>query len=336
MIDLATLERAFTGRKLLVTGSSGFLASGLIGRLKAINCRIRCVTRAPAPPPAMSGGRAVFEHQAGDIRERSFWKKNLPDVNFVFHFAAQTSVYTADQNPAADWEANVLPLLRLLETCREHGWRPGVLFAGSVTQCGLPESLPVNESHPDRPVTIYDWHKLLAESYLEHHVRQGWARGATLRLANVYGPGPASGRPDRGILNQMMRRAARGEPLTLHGGGGQIRDYLFLEDAADAFLAAAIHLDRINGGHFVVGSGQGHTLAEAFQLVAEGAARLTGRAPAVVSVEPPQGLSRIEDRNFVADASRFCALTGWTPRVALPAGIDLTLKSFQAAATVSP
>jgi nucleoside-diphosphate-sugar epimerase len=335
MSDRDAWEKTFTGKRLLITGSSGFLASGLIAQVKEVSCHLRCVTRSPTPPAAMEGGRATFEHVAGDIRERAFWRKILPDVNFVFHFAAQTSVYAADQNPVEDWEASVLPMVRLLDTCREQGWRPGILFAGSVTQCGLPATLPVNETHPDRPVTIYDWHKLLAESYLEHYVRMGWARGATLRLANIYGPGPASAKPDRGILNQMMRRALRGEPLTLHGSGSQLRDYLFITDATDAFLAAAVHLDKASGGHFVLGGGQGHTLAQAFHLVVERAALLTGREVPVASVEPPQGLSRIEERNFVADTSRFRSVTGWTPRVALAEGIDLTLKSFQAGQTAT-
>jgi UDP-glucose 4-epimerase len=335
MSDPVTVERAVTGRNLLVTGGSGFLASGLVARLKEVNCRIVGVTRSTTAPVFVQGGRASFEHLAGDIRERDFWKKALPDVNFVFHFAAQTSVYAADQNPAADWEANVLPMVHLLETCREHSWRPGILFAGSATQCGLPATLPVNETHPDRPVTIYDWHKLLAESYLEHYVRMGWARGSTLRLTNVYGPGRTSAKADRGIINQMMRRALRGESLTLHGRGSQSRDYLFITDAIDAFLAAASHLDQTNGEHFVLGSGQGHTLAEAFRLVAERAALLTGREVPVVRVEPPPGLSRIEERNFVADPSRFRSVTTWTSRIGLPEGIDRTLKSFQAEPTAA-
>ncbi len=331
MIDSASLERTFNGKRLLITGSSGFLASGLISQVKEISCHLRCVTRSSTAPAAMQGGRASFEHVSGDIRERAFWRKYLPDVNFVFHFAAQTSAYAADQKPVEDWEANVLPMVRLLETCREQAWRPGIYFAGSVTECGVPATLPVNEAHPDRPVTIYDWHKLLAESYLEHYVRLGWARGTTLRLPNIYGPGPASGKPDRGILNQMMRRALRGEALSLHGDGGQVRDYLFVRDAADAFLAAAVAGEDTDGKHFVLGSGHGHTLAQAFELIATRAAALTGRKVALTRVEPPPGLSRIEARNFIADASRFRSLTQWSPRVGLVAGIDLTLNSFQAA-----
>jgi len=330
MRDPVAVERAFADRNLLVTGGSGFLASGLVARLQEVNCRIICVSRSSSAAEFVRGGRTVLEHLPGDIRDREFWKQTLPGVNFVFHFAAQTSASVADQNPAADWEANVLPMVRLLETCREHGWRPAILFAGSATQCGLPTTLPVNETYPDRPVTIYDWHKLLAESYLEHYVHMGWASGSTLRLANIYGPGRMSAQADRGILNQMMRRALRGNPLTLHGSGSQLRDYLFITDTIDAFLAAAIHLEKTDGGHFVLGSGQGHTLAEAFNLIAERAALLTGRAVPVVNVKPPRGLSRIEERNFVADTSRFRSIATWTPLIRLSEGIDLTLKSFQA------
>jgi nucleoside-diphosphate-sugar epimerase len=76
-------------------------------------------------------------------------------------------------------------------------------------------------------------------------------------------------------------------------------------------------------------------VAQAFRLVAKRAALLTGREVPVASVEPPQGLSRIEERSFVADTSRFRSVTGWSPRVALPDGIDLTLKSFQVGQTAT-
>jgi UDP-glucose 4-epimerase len=246
----------------------------------------------------------------------------------VFHFAAQTSVHQADANPEQDWRDNVEPLLRLLETCRQRDFRPVILFAGSVTQAGMTEGLPVNESHPDRPITVYDWHKLLAEGYLEHYARRGWARGATLRLANVYGPGPKSAAPDRGILNQIMRRAIRGESPRLYGSGSQIRDYLFVDDAVRAFLAAATHSNRISGQHFVVGSGTGHTLAQAFDLVSQRANVALGLKLTVANINPPAGQSRIEERNFIADTTRFSSATGWHSRVSLPEGIDITLKSL--------
>ena len=318
---------ALAGKVALVTGARGFLGRRLCDRLHAVAARVIRLGRHPPSDAALPPD--VWD-LTRDVREPEVWTA-LPEApDFVFHFAAQTSVPVADEDPLRDWQANVQPLLRLLETCREKGWRPGILFAGSATQVGITDQGPVGESAPDRPVTMYDRHKLMAEAYLEHYAQRGWARGATLRLPNVYGPGPASGARDRGVLNAMMRRALRGEPLTLYGDGRPVRDYLFVDDAIDAFLAAAAHLEDVDGQHFVLGTGVGHTIAEAFALVADRAAAITGRRPAVEAVTPPPAASPLEARTFVADASRFRDRTGWRPRTSLSEGIDLTLRSLAA------
>lgn len=316
---------ALAGKIVLVTGARGFLGTRLSGRLHERGARVIRLSRHHTGDDASPPGVGDW---IGDVRDSGLWT-TLPEVpDFIFHFAAQTSVRVADEDPVRDWHVNVQPLLHLLETCRERGWRPGILFAGSATQVGITDHWPVDETVADRPVTMYDRHKLMAEAYLEHYVQRGWARGATLRLPNVYGPGPASGARDRGVLNEMMRRALRGEPLMLHGDGHPVRDYLFADDAIDAFLAAVVHLENVDGGHFVLGSGVGHTLAEAFALVADRAAALTGRRVPIQTVAPPVGLSPIEDRSFVADTARFRGRTGWRARTTLSEGIDLTLRSF--------
>jgi nucleoside-diphosphate-sugar epimerase len=268
------------------------------------------------------------EDLAGNIADEAFWEIALPGADFVFHFAAQTSAYVADKNPAVDFRANVLPMLALLEVCRVNGHHPMILFPATATQFGAPDLLPVDESQPDRPLTIYDCHKIIAENYLEHYARQGWARGVALRLANIYGPGPVGGSPDRGVLNMMMRRAVNWEPITIYGAGDQIRDYLYVLDAVEAFLAAALHSEYVNGKHFVIASGKGHTLAQAFELVAERTRLLTGKPVSVVHLAPPPGLSRVEDRDFIGNFARFNAATGWTPHIMLREGLDRTLKSF--------
>ena len=299
------------GKRVVITGGNGFIGSNLAQRLVRESAAVTRLTRAE-----------------GDLGESRPWRQSLPGVDVVFHLAAQTSVYLAERDPAADWRANVQPMLSLLEACRALGCRPLILFAGTVTQCGLPERTPVDEAAPDRPATAYDRHKLEAEAALEQHVRDGVARGATLRLANVYGPGPASGSGDRGVLNQVMRRALRGEALTLYGTGSRVRDYVHVADAAEAFVAAALHGDAVDGRHFIVASGEGHTLAQAFELVAERAALLTGAKVPIERVAPPPRLSVIEDRDFVGDASRLRAATGWRPRIRLAEGIDMTLRTF--------
>lgn len=322
-----TLLSWFSGKKILVTGGGGFIAASLIKLLGATDCRIVRLLRLPAearPDP----GRARIEDRVGDVRDAALWQ-SLPDgIDVVFHLAAQTSTYEANRDPRADLDSNVLPMLLMLQACRERGISPAVICASTVTICGLPERLPVDENHPDAPITVYDLHKQMAENYLKYHVRIGTVRGTALRLANVYGPGPRSSRADRGILNQMVGRALRGEALTVYGRGEQLRDYVHVEDVARAFLAAAAHVDALNGGHCIIGRGEGYSIAQALQLVAERVAARTGKLAPVTSVEPPAGLSPIEERNFVADTHRFTAATGWRAQHALPHGIDTLIESL--------
>jgi nucleoside-diphosphate-sugar epimerase len=168
----------------------------------------------------------------------------------------------------------------------------------------------------------------MAERYLSYYVAQGVVRGATLRLANVYGPGPRSSSADRGVLNLMIRRALAGEALTIYGSGEHIRDYIYIEDVARAFLLAAINADHLGGRYVVIGSGSGHTIAEAVHLVADRAALHTGRRAPVVHVEPPATLSPIESRNFVADTTAFRQASNWTAAVTLTDGIDRTIMAL--------
>jgi nucleoside-diphosphate-sugar epimerase len=317
----------FFGKNILISGGAGYLAANLVALLKDIDCRITRLHRQGSRPEPVAGKARIID-AGGDLRDSGIWEKILPGVDIVFHFAAQTSTYAANEDPVADRLVNVLPMLHLLEACRRQGNRPTVCFASTVTIAGIPERLPVNESHTDHPLTIYDLHKLMAEQYLRWYAEQGFVRGVSLRLANVYGPGPRSSRADRGVLNQMIRRALAGEDLTVYGEGDQERDYVYVEDAARAFLAAALHSEALNGRYFVIGSGQGHTIAEAMNLVAARAAARTGKPVRVYHVEPPEDLSTIEQRHFVADTAQFHSATGWQPRYNLAQGIDLTLEAF--------
>lgn len=310
----------------LITGGSGYLAHSLARRLDAGGARIRRLIRSGSPAPEYRS--PAVEDFTGSASSRDDLERAMEGVDVVHHLAAQTSVYKANEDPFADLQANAVALLNILETARAGGRRPLILMAGTVTQTGFPERLPVDESHPDKPLTVYCMHKLLAEHYVEHYARSGWVRGAALRLANVYGPGPKSSSADRGILNLMIRRALAGEDLKIYGQGDWQRDYVYVEDVAAAFAAASACPDAVSGRHFVVSYGVGHPFARAVSLVADLVATRTGRRVRVEHVEPPAGLSPIETRNFVGDPSALMAATGWKPAVTLEEGINRTIDYY--------
>jgi UDP-glucose 4-epimerase len=321
------LSQSYSGKRILITGGAGYLAASLVAQLQDIDCRLIRLDR-PGSKFTPTSGKAQVLDIEGDIRDRAVWESLLPNVNIVFHFAAQTSVYVAAQNPHADLNVNVLPMLHLLETCRGKDLYLDVLFSGTVTEVGLPSQLPVDESHADHPITIYDLHKWMAENYLKHYARECVVRDAVLRLANVYGPGPRSSSADRGVLNKMIQKALNGETLTIYGQGQYVRDYVFVDDVARAFLRAETEIEQVKGQHFVIGSGQGHTIAQAINLVAERVEIMTGQRAPVIYVDPPESLSPIEARNFVADSSKFVRLTGWHANYSLSEGIDRTIKFY--------
>ena len=317
-----------TGKVVAVTGASGFIGAQLVERLADHSCTIVRVSRSPARP--LPHRRATIVDVIGDVAARDTWNR-IADADVIFHLAAQTSVAVAEENADRDFDANVAPMRHLLAACRERNRRPMVVFAGTVTEAGLPRSLPVNEDAPDDPITTYDRHKLMAERDLEDAAARGDVFGATLRLANVYGPGAHGRRADRDVLNRMIGVALSGHALTLYGSGEQLRDYIYIDDVVEAFMLAALHAEGVSGRHFVIGSGCGTRIRDAFALVAERVARSTGRRVDVTPVMPPVPLGDIDRRDFVADHAKFSALTGWRPGIRLAEGIDRTIEALACA-----
>lgn len=317
----------FKNKRILISGGNGYIAYNLIKRLAAIDLHITRLDSGIDKWHDIEGDtKIVFDNIVCDIRNREILESILPRFDIIYHFAAQTSVYIADSNPVRDIDINLIPLVNILDICEKKALKPVIVFSGTATEAGLKETF--KQEGMDKPVTIYDLHKLMAETYLNYYCRKGIVKGVTLRLANVYGPGPVSSSKDRGIVNMMIRRAINEEPLTIYGDGEYIRDYIFINDVVDAFLKAAIHVDQFNGEHFDIGTGRGHSIATMMNMISERAFNRTGIRAPVMHVNPPDNLSIIEKRNFIADSGKFISCTEWKPATDLKMGIDITLDYF--------
>jgi UDP-glucose 4-epimerase len=314
------------GKRVLVTGASGYLAANLLKVMRNLPCEIVRVSRSLGEK-VFVGGRAKIIDREGDVRDRQTWERALDGVEIVFHLAAQTSAHVANKNPEEDWRSNVLPMLHLMESCKARSQKCAVLFSSTVTVTGIPHRLPVDESHEENPLTLYDLHKLMAERYLLHYSSEGHVRGVVLRLANVYGPGPKVRGEDRGILNRMARTAITEGRLEFYGGD-YLRDYIHVEDVVWAFLSAASQNKKLGGRYFVIGRGEGHTLEEAVKMVSDRTEIKTGKRTVVSSVEPPRDFLPIDRRNFVADSRSFSEATGWRPVFSFSRGIENMIEAL--------
>ncbi len=312
-------------KNILITGATGMIGTVLLRRARQDAWTI------------YGQGRTIVDNDLPDINWVMFDLCNpgdalakLPEFDVVFHLAGQTSTYAARDNPKLDLETNVAGFLNLLTHLKRQTQRPFVVFAGTVTQVGVTERLPINEEHCDHPATFYDISKLTAELYLKQFVAEGWLDGCSLRLANVYGYSLDGQSADRGILDKVFRSAMKGEDVTIYGSGNFLRDYVFIEDVVSAMMLAPTARERVNGRHFCLGSGRSVALKDAFSKVVDLAAEVTGTRARIIHVDPPLNLAAIEFRNAIIDASAYGDATGWRPMYDLDAGLRSAYQGFLA------
>lgn len=310
------MSNSYDGLTVAVTGAFGYLGSALRDHLQRTSARLLLVSRQARPP--VPGAVSIV----ADVRTPEGWREVVPRADVVFHLAGNTSVAFASRDPAASLTSTVLPLVHLAAAARAAQRPLRVVYASTATVYGLTDRLPVDEDADTCPITVYDLHKLFAERELALASRHGILDGVALRLANVYGPSPsASTADDRGVLARIGRGAIEGSDVLVYGGGGYLRDYVYIDDVVRAFLLAGKH-PGISGQVFNVASGTGTPVREAFRFIVDQAAALTGRRNTLIDVPWPAGADPIDARSFTGDVHRIARVCGWTPQVSLADGVD--------------
>lgn len=318
----------FKNKTILITGANGYIGSKVALVLSHIHCNLILLVRKDKFLKDFFHQEAKIRVVMVDIRKKNIWKRLLGNVNIIFHFAAQTSSQFANKFPSNDAEVNLVPVVNLIESCQRYNFSPDIIFSGTATQVGYTSGGFINETFKDLPITVYDINKLAAEKYLQYYSNQLGKRAVTLRLANVYGPGPTSSRQDRGVLNLMILKALRGESLTIFRDGNFARDYIYIYDVVDAFLESAAKLGKITGNYYIIGTGIKHTIKQMVEMIRDEAMKRTGKKVEIIHVQPPKDFSKIEFRNFIADTREFYKATGWRAEVLLREGIKLTVDHF--------
>ena len=134
-------------------------------------------------------------------------------------------------------------------------------------------------------------------------------------------------------FKKVIAAALDGKPVSIFGKGDTTRDYIYIDDVIDAFAYAGAHMEKVNGQHYYLGTGTGHSVKEAFTLAVAQATAASGRKVDISHVSWPDGLSEIERRSFVADIYNLRKATGWCPEVDPAEGIKRTIATFLAGGT---
>jgi len=303
--------------KVLVTGGAGFIGSHVVDRLLAGGQRVAIVDN-------LSSGRrtnvdpAVTLH-VGDIRSPNLGAivaAERPDA--IVHTAAQAAVARSIADPAFDAHVNVVGTANLLEAARRAGVRRVVYTSTGGAAYGDTDVLPTPEDHPARATSPYGVSKVAAERYLECWTGLTGGTTLALRLANVYGP-RQNPHGEAGVIAIFCHRLLAGEPCLVYGDGEQTRDYVFVEDVADAIVRAIGRSDAT--GIANIGTGRETTVNELYRRLA----KLGGVGTASRSAPARAG----EQRRSVLDAGRAKAILGWTPGTTLDDGLTRTLAWFK-------
>jgi UDP-glucose 4-epimerase len=311
----------------MITGGLGFIGSNLAHRLVQLGADVLLVDSLIPDYGGNLFNIAGIEDRVrvniADVRQASTMNYLVKDRELIFNLAGQVSHIDSMRDPQTDLEINCRSQLTLLEACRHHNPDTKVVYASTRQIYGRPTTLPVTEQHLVRPTDVNGINKAAGEYYHLVYNNVFGVRACALRLTNVYGPRQLMRHNRQGFIAWFIRLALEDKEIQVYGDGSQIRDFVYVDDAVEAFLAAGA-AEAVNGEAFNVGGDEHLTHKALVELLIKLAG--SGRYR---FVEWPPDKKAIDIGSFYADSSLFRSRTGWKPAVTLREGFTRTLAFYR-------
>ncbi|MYK90483.1 MAG: NAD-dependent epimerase/dehydratase family protein, partial [Acidobacteria bacterium] len=320
--------RFYERRRVLITGGLGFIGSNLARRLVGLGADVLLVDSLIPD----YGGNLFNIHDiadrvtvnVSDVRDASSMHHLVLDRDVIFNLAGQVSHLDSMRDPFTDLEINCRSQLSILEACRRRNPAVKLVFAGTRQVYGHPDSLPVTEEHLIRPVDVNGINKVAGEYYHLLYNDVFGVRACSLRLTNVFGPRQLVKHSRQGFIGWFIRLAVEDRDIEIFGDGSQLRDFVYVADAAEAVRAAGAS-DACNGHVYNVSGTGPLSLRELAGLLVEVAG--TGR---VRFVAWPADKKVIDIGSFYGDSSKFRNTVGWRPAVDVREGLVRAVDYYRA------
>ena len=300
--------------RFLVTGGAGFLGAALVNRLVHDGHQVRAIDDLSAGDPNRLDPRVLFTR--GDVADRPKLWTLLQDVDCVYHLAARVQVSESILYPREYNEVNVGGTVSVMEAMRDAGVQR-VVFTSSGAVYGEQANQPVREDQAPNPQSPYAVSKLAAEYYVRTIGALWGIETVMVRVFNAYGPGQSLPPSHPPVVPRFLQQALHGGSLVIFGGGGQTRDFVYVDDVVEALVAAATAAD-VDRRIINVGHGRETSVNALAALVA----KVVGRHVDVLrSPAESGGVSRL-----CADIAIARKLLNYEPQVDLAQGLRRTLE----------
>jgi CDP-paratose 2-epimerase len=334
------ISNSTNARRILITGGAGFIGTNVADRLLEDGAGVIIYDNLSRDGVERNLSWLVERHGSGrvevikeDVRNSSELERAVHKAQAIYHFAAQVAVTTSIIDPLDDFDVNARGTLNLLEIVRETGREIPLLFTstnkvygdlidvdlemsasrylppkGSAACGGIDETRAVHFHSP------YGCSKGAADQYVLDYAHTFGLPATVFRMSCIYGP-HQFGTEDQGWVAHFIRKALRGEAITLYGDGRQVRDILFVDDLVQAMVLALEQINRTRGQAFNIGGGPRNTISllELLEMIGG----LRGRK-VKVSFERWRAA---DQRYYVSDTRHFQETTGWRPEVSVREGV---------------
>lgn len=293
------------GKKILVTGGSGFIGANLIKTLISLGASVDNFD--------LSNGQNIENQNqlAANIRR-------IYDI--IYHLAGFSGSSESNIERLKSFRVNTISTVNLCQSVLKYSPKTKIIISSSRLEYGKPQYLPVDENHPLEPTSAYGLSKLTATQTALIFNKTNNLDVTIFRTSNVYGPHKNTKFAGYNVINHFIDLAKMGNPLTIFGEGNQKRDYLFVDDLVGAFLLAATSKNS-SGQIYNLGAGVGIKFKEMAALIA----KIVGSGQ-IRFVSWPEDFASVETGDYITDITKIKKELGFAPKIDFEEGIERTLK----------
>jgi len=317
---------SFEDAKILITGGLGFIGSNLAKRLVELGADVLLVDSLIPEYGGnfynISGFEDKVKVNISDVRDPHSMRYLVQGQDFLFNLAGQTSHMDSMADPFTDMEINCHAQLSILEACRHHNPGIKIVYASTRQIYGKPDYLPVDESHPLRPVDVNGINKMAGEWYHILYNNVYGIRSCVLRLTNTIGPHMRIKDARQTFLGIWIRLLLEGRFFEVWGGE-QLRDFICVDDCVDAMLLAAVS-EKGKGQVFNLGGDCKINLKDLAEMLID----VNGSGEYVIKTFP-KDRKKIDIGDYYSDYTLIRKTLGWEPRVPLKEELSRIIEFYR-------